>query len=161
MATLWLPGRCWFHLEVSSSASTPVPPAIVVFHILMPFWVGGRGTTRFFWPISCYFYGPRPNQIDSESELELESAAQSVRCGLAADLKKLKLLHRNCLDRWFMCAFVVGSFGLFFSFSYIISASKSPVGQQANLCGFWYLLAGARALASIVYAIWEVDYAFH
>lgn len=32
-----------------------------------------------------------------------------VRCGLAADLKKLKLLHRNCLDRWFMCAFVVGS----------------------------------------------------
>lgn len=24
---------------------------------------------------------------------------RGVRCGLAADLKKLKLLHRNCLDR--------------------------------------------------------------
>jgi len=36
---------------------------------------------------------------------------RGVRCGLAADLKKLKLLHRNCLDRWFMCAFVGGSLG--------------------------------------------------
>lgn len=67
-ATLWLPDCCWFPPEVDTNPSSILLPCQRVcnccFHILMPFWVGRRATTRFFLPISCYFYGPPPNRID-------------------------------------------------------------------------------------------------
>jgi len=138
------------------------------FHILMPFWVGRRATTRFFLPISCYFYGPPPNRIDwkwSRWCRVVPGGAPWCAVWAGCRLKEVKIITRQlswsliyvrfCWRLSWLTALVIS---YFFWFSFFL---KLPVGQEANLCGCWYLLAVFRALASIVYAIWAVDYASH